>query len=169
MRLILSLLAVLAAPLSAQASETVAFLGLHLEDSSSQTTQAMSLYADGPSEEDLARVAMLEDQLAQAFIARGYTLLDLAPVADELERTTNPANRYGCDLRMAKKLDADFVLVGEVNKVSISLVSIGVQLRDAETGNVVKGGSVSMYGSDEATLTRGMRQILKNRIFKEEK
>jgi len=166
MRLILFLFLTL--PFVAHAQGSVAFFGLHLEDSSSQTTQNALLGSSGPSAEDLARVDMLEGMLARRFAAEGYTLLDLAPVTEELERTSNPANCYGCDVRMAKTLNADFILVGEINKLSSALVSIAVQLRDGQTGNIVKGGSVSVRGSTDEIWARGMRQLLKNRLFREE-
>ncbi|QFT92330.1 hypothetical protein FIU86_05715 [Roseovarius sp. THAF9] len=166
MRLILFLF--LAFAPAAYAQGDVAFFGLHLEDSSDQTTQSSSLMAEGPDEADLARVKMLEGMLAERFEAEGYTLLDLAPVAEELERVSNPASCYGCDIRMAETLGAEFILVGEVNMVSPVLVSIAVQLKDAASGEIVKGGSVSVRGSTDEIWARGMRQILKNRIFREE-
>lgn len=166
MRLILFLFLALAP--AAYAQGDVAFFGLHLEDSSGQTTQASALAPSEPDAEDLARVEMLEAMLAERFTVEGYHLLDLAPVAEELERVSNPANCYGCDLRMAKTLDADFILVGEVNKVSPFLVSIAVQLRDGTSGEIMKGGSVTVRGSTDEIWARGMRQILKNRIFREE-
>lgn len=165
MRLILFLIAALAS--GAHAQESVAFFGLHLEDSSGQTTQSSALTTVGPDAEDLARAAFLEDMLTKRFAEEGYRFLDLTPVAKELERVTNPASCYGCDLRMAKTLNADFILVGEINKISPALVSIGVQLRDGTTGEIVKGGSVSVRGSTDEIWVRGMRQILNNRIFKE--
>ena len=166
MRLILFLFVVIASGAGAQ--DTVAFFGLHLKDTSDQTTQSSALTATGPEAEDLTRTVFLEDMLARRFAEEGYRLLDLAPVAEELERVTNPANCYGCDLRMAETLKADFILVGEINKISPALVSIGVQLRDGSTGEIVKGGTVSVRGSTDEIWARGMRQILNNRIFKEE-
>ncbi len=166
MRLILFLFLALASPAHAQGS--VAFFGLHLEDSSNATTQSSALIASGPAEQDLARVKMLEDMLAERFAAEGYELLDLAPVADQLDRVSNPASCYGCDLRMAGTLGAEYVLVGEINMVSPVLVSIAVQLKDATSGEIVKGGSVSVRGATDEIWARGMRQILKNRLFREE-
>ena len=169
MRLVLYLLALSAWPLTAQAQETIAFFGLHLEDSSRETTQASALNPTKPDDEDLARVTLLEAMLVTRFSEEGYEFLDLAPVAVDLDRVANPASCYGCDVRMAKSLGADFILVGEINKVSPALVSIAVQLRDGQTGQVVKGGSVSVRGSTDAIWQRGMKQILKNRIFRETK
>lgn len=166
MRLILFLFMAFAP--AAYAQGEVAFFGLHLEDNSGQTTQSSSLMAEGPDDADLARVEMLEGMLAERFEVEGYTLMDLAPVADELERVSNPASCYGCDIRMANTLGAEFILVGEVNMVSPVLVSIAVQLKDAVNGEIVKGGSVSVRGSTDEIWARGMRQILRNRLFREE-
>ena len=117
---------------------------------------------------ELARLALIEDMAATWFENEGFTLLDLAPVAEDLDRVTNVANCYGCDVRMAKKLGADFILVGELNKISDALLSLNLQLRDGETGDLVKAGATSIRGNTDDTWKRGMRYILKNRIFRED-
>ena len=147
----------------------MAFFGLYLNDTSSQTTLQSSLVPRDNLEADLLRKAQAEETIAERFRDEGFTLLDLAPVAKELERTKNPANCYGCDLRMAKKLGADFILVGEINKLSDALLSISLQLRDGETGAIVKGAAVDIRGNTDDTWRRGVRYILKNRFFREAK
>ena len=150
------------------AEGSVAFLGLHFLDVSQQSTVGGNLAQPEPLADDLARVANAEVQVAQRFTAEGFTILDLAPVTSELERVTNPANCYGCDQRIASKLGADFVLVGEVRKTSNALLSMNLQLRDAATGAIVKGGSADIRGNTDALWARGMRHILNYRIFREE-
>lgn len=160
MRPLLILLALLATP--AFGAGKVAFFGLHMLDSSLQT---MELGAD-PAE--AARLEMLSGLVADRFAAEGYELVDLAPVAADLDRVVNPAKCYGCEIRMAAKLGADFALVGEVQKVSNLILTINLQLRDTATGETVKGGVVDIRGNTDDTWRRGMRYILNNRIFREE-
>src|SRR3712207_7252814 len=50
---------------------------------------------------------------SQRFEQEGFDLVDLAPVTEELDRTLNPANCNGCEVRMAERLGADYSLVGE--------------------------------------------------------
>lgn len=154
------LLALAAAP--AQASEKVAFFGIFMLDSSLQT---MTL---GGNPDEARRLDLMERMVADRFRDEGYDLVDLAPVGTELDRVVNPAKCYGCDTRMAQKLGADYALVGEVQKVSDLILTVNLQLRDAITGETVRGGVVDMRGSTDETWERAMRYLLKNRIFREE-
>ena len=166
MRLILLLF--IASATCAYAEGSVAFFGVHMTDSSSQTTAASALMPSEIDPAEIARLRSIEAMAAARFEEEGFELMDLAPIADDLARVTNPANCYGCDVRMAKKLGADFILVGELNKISDALLSINLQLRDGETGALVKAGATSIRGNTDDTWKRGMRYILKNRIFREE-
>jgi len=145
---------------SAQAADTVAFLGIHLLDSSVQSAQA-------GTQDEQARIAMLEALVADRFAEEGYDLVGLAPVQEDLDRVVNPAKCYGCDARMARRLGADFVLVGEVQKVSNLILAMNLQLRDAATGETVKGRVVDIRGNTDDTWLRGMRYILKTGFFTE--
>jgi hypothetical protein len=69
---------------------------------------------------------------------------------------------------MATDLGADFSLVGEVHKVSNLILAMNLQLRDAATGDLVRGGVVDIRSNTDESWQRGMRYILKNRIFREE-
>ena len=147
---------------TAQAGETVAFFGITFLDSSLQTAEL------GQDPDEIARIAMLEEMVRDRFTEEGYELLDLAPVAEDLDRIVNPAKCYGCDTRMATDLGADFSLVGEVQKVSNLILAMNLQLRDAATGDLVRGGVVDIRSNTDESWQRGMRYILKNRIFREE-
>lgn len=158
--LVLALLMLCATPLAAQ--QTVAFLGLYLLDTSLQSE------AKGQHDAEDARLALLEQMVREKFAAEGYVLLDLAPIAEDLDRVVNPAKCYGCDLRMAQKLGADFVLVGEVQKVSNLILSLNLQMRETTGGEMVKGAVVDMRGNTDDTWMRAMRSILNNRFFRRE-
>ena len=157
-----ALLLLLALSGPAWAGETVAFFGITLLDSSLQTAEL------GQDPAELARITMLEELVAERFAQGGYELLDLDPVADDLDRIVNPAKCYGCDTRMAAKLGADYALVGEVQKVSNLILSMNLQLRDASTGETVKGRVVDIRSNTDDSWRRGMSYILKTAFFKEE-
>ncbi|AEI95676.1 DUF3280 domain-containing protein [Roseobacter litoralis] len=156
MRLII--LALLAAT-GAQAQEKVAFFGLTLLDTSLQ----MNTSDTNPDE--LARIATLEAMVADRFTQEGYVLVDIEPARDQIDRVANVAKCYGCDTRIATDLGADYALVGEVQKVSDLILAMNLQLRDADTGEMVKGGVVDIRGNTDDSWQRGMRYILKNRFF----
>lgn len=156
MRLII--LALLAAT-GAQAQEKVAFFGLTLLDTSLQ------MKTSDTNPDELARIATLEAMVADRFTQEGYVLVDIEPARDQIDRVANVAKCYGCDTRIAADLGADYALVGEVQKVSDLILAMNLQLRDADTGEMVKGGVVDIRGNTDDSWQRGMRYILKNRFF----
>ncbi|APX22558.1 MAG: DUF2380 domain-containing protein [Rhodobacteraceae bacterium] len=147
---------------TAQAGETVAFFGITFLDSSLQTAEL------GQDPDEIARIAMLEEMVRDRFTEEGYELLDLAPVAEDLDRIVNPAKCYGCDTRMATRLGADYALVGEVQKTSNLILSMNLQMRDAASGDMVKGRVVDIRSNTDESWQRGMRYILKTTFFREE-
>ncbi|WHZ37998.1 DUF3280 domain-containing protein [Sagittula sp. MA-2] len=149
----------LAAPCAAD--EKIAFFGITLLDGSLQT-------ATGGHEAEEARIEALETLVADRFREEGYDLVDIAPVQEKLDRVANPAKCYGCDARMATELGADFALVGEVQKISNLILTMNLQLRDAESGETVKGRVVDIRGNTDESWTRGMRYILKTAFFERE-
>jgi hypothetical protein len=147
---------------TAQAADKVAFFGMFKLDDSLQTKEL------GESEEEVARLAMIEDIIVARFAEEGYDFVDIAPEQEAIERHVNLAKCYGCDTRIAARLGADFALVGEVQKVSNLILAINLQLRDAKTGDLVKGGVVDIRSNTDEGWERGIRYILKNRIFRRE-
>lgn len=138
---------------------TAAFFGVSYLDTSIEGE------IDGPRAEETARTEMVRDMLAEALEAHGLTLLDLAPVAQELDRIVNPASCNGCEVRMAAELGATYSVVSEVQKVSTLIQSMNVVVRDAATGAVVRGAAVDLRGNTDEAWSRAMRYLLKNRIF----
>lgn len=158
----MTVLALLAAT-GVHAQERVAFFGLTLLDTSLQTGAA------GENTAERNRLRGLEEMVAARFVQEGYVLVDVEPARKEIDRVVNLAKCYGCDTRIAVQLGADYSLVGEVQKVSDLILAINLQLRAAETGEMVKGGVVDIRGNTDESWQRGMRYILKNRFFVEEK
>ncbi len=118
-------------------------------------------------EDETARTALLEEAVAERFVAEGFRLVDLAPVTEELERTTNVADCYGCELRMGEKLGADYVLVGEVQKVSNLILSMNLVLREVASAKVVRALAVDIRSNTDESWLRGGRYILNNHFFEE--
>ena len=141
---------------------SVAFFGMHFIDTSTEGA------INGVREDEAARLALLEESVRARFAEEGFDLLDLAPVSEELDRTLNPANCNGCELRMAERLGADYALVGEVQKVSNLILAINLALRDVESGDLVRMLAVDIRGNTDDSWLRGGRYILNNHVFAEE-
>lgn len=165
MRYALIALLLTSAPAAAQselwAGRTAAFLGVTFIDTSQEGE------INGVRADETERVAMVRGRIAAALAENGVDLVDLAPVEEELARTVNPAECYGCDLRMAQKLGADYAVVSEVQKVSNLILAINVMVRDAETGEQIRGMAVDIRGNTDESWERGIRYVLERGIFAE--
>ena len=144
------------------ADARIAFLGMTYLD----TSQEGETFGENPDE--LARVEMAEKMVTDRFAAEGYGFVDTAPVEERLQATVNPAKCYGCDTRMAAELGADYVLVGEIQKVSNLILAMNLQLRAVPSGEMVAGRSVEIRSNTDDSWARGIRYLLDNAIFREE-
>ena len=140
----------------------IAFLGIHFIDTSTEGA------VNGVRPDETERLELIEAYVAEQMTERGFTLLDIAPVQTDLDRVVNPADCNYCDVLMARKLEADYALVGEVQKVSNLILSMNLVVREAAEGQFVKGMSVDIRGNNDKSWLRGIRYILKNNIFREE-
>ncbi|MCA8883083.1 MAG: DUF3280 domain-containing protein [Rhodobacteraceae bacterium] len=138
----------------------VTFLGLTFIDSSAEGSY------NGPRADETARIPLLETEIRTRFAAEGFDLISTAPEAQRLEAIVNPANCYGCDVRMGARLGADYVLVGEVQKVSNLILSMNLVMRATDTGQMARGLSVDIRSNTDDSWLRGMRYILNNHFFK---
>lgn len=167
MRQVLSLTVLLCAvaPLAAAGDELAgaraAFFGLTFLDTSTEGA------INGVREDETARLERTEAYVAERLREHGIALVALDPVAEELERTLNPADCNDCDLRMAQRLGARYAIVGEVQKVSNLILAMNLYIRDAETGAFLRGQAVDIRGNTDDAWMRGMRYILDRNVFAE--
>lgn len=140
---------------------SVAFFGIHFIDTSAEGEY------NGAREDEAARLALLEEAVRERFAEEGFDLVDLGPVAEELDRTRSPADCNGCDVRMAEELGADYSLVGEVQKVSNLILSMNLSLRAVEGDRLVRMLAVDIRSNTDDSWLRGGRYILNNHFFAE--
>lgn len=143
--------------------QTAAFFGLTFIDTSSEGE------IGGVRDDETARVALTEDYAREVLQEHGLVLADLAPVEDELARTLNPASCNDCDLRMARELGARYAISGEIQKVSNLILAMNLYVRDARTGEYLRGQAVDVRGNTDDSWLRGMRYILARNVFAEQK
>lgn len=162
MKALLALL-VFAVPALAQdlpAPGRVAFFGVQFVDMS--TEGAMN----GIRADETARTEMASAYVAKDMTERGFQLVPMDPVAERLKTIANPADCNGCDTALAQELGADYALTGEVRKISNLILSIELNLRDAETGQTLRAGTVDIRGNTDESWQRGFSYLLRNLIFR---
>lgn len=164
MRLLTVIFCLLAAAASAQepvAPGKVAFFGLYFIDTSAEGA------INGPRADETARLAQMEEMIADDLRARGFELVDTAPVAADLALIRNPAHCNGCDSRLAGELGADYAITGEVQKVSNLILSANLYIRRGGERQTLRHGAVDIRSNTDESWTRGYSYLLRNTIFRD--
>lgn len=168
MRLVIRLLALIlgisAAPVLAQDDLTpgkVAFFGLYFIDTSAEGA------INGPRADETARIALMQEIIAEDLRARGFELIDTAPVAGDLALIRNPARCNGCDSRLAGQLGADYAITGEVQKVSNLILSANLYIRRGGVRETLRHGAVEIRSNTDESWARGYSYLLRNTIFRD--
>ena len=153
----------LAAPMASAAEPArLALFDLELVDSSLQDQMAGA----DPAEE--ARLRLVQEELRRSLEESGrFELVDTAPVADQVAVAGRLRSCNGCEVPIARRLDADLALVGWVHKVSNLILSVNVVIRDVSTRERVFASSVDIRGNTDESWIHGIRYILNNRLLKQ--
>ena len=122
----------------------------------------------GSDPADQARLRMIEAELRQRLQESGrFELVDTAPVADQVDAAGMLWSCNGCELGIARRLDADLALVGWVQKVSNLMLNFNVVIRDTTTREQVFAGSVDIRGNTDESWQHGIRYLLERRLLKD--
>jgi hypothetical protein len=115
-----------------------------------------------------ARLRLVEAQLRRSLEASGrFEVVDTAPVADQVAAAGRLRSCNGCEVPIARRLDADLALVGWVHKVSNLILSVNVVIRDVSTRERVFGSSVDIRGNTDESWLHGIRYILTNHLLQQ--
>ena len=122
---------------------------------------------EGIDPADQARLRMIEAELRQRLEESGrFQLVDTAPVADQVEAAGVLWSCNGCEVGIARRLDAELALVGWVQKVSNLILNLNVVIRDTSTREQVLATSVDIRGNTDESWQHGIRYLLENRLLK---
>ena len=123
-----------------------------------------SLEPTRPDEE--ARLAMISSLLRAEFARRDdFEVLDATPLAEDVEELYLRGCN-GCELKLARRLGAQFAGLGWVQKVSNLILNINLQVRDVTSGRLTHAGTVDIRGNTDESWRRGLRYLLERRIFR---
>lgn len=138
----------------------VAFLGMTFVDLSTEGDYF-------PERADQTeRLEMLNRAVVERLKAEGFEVVDTAPVAEKLAATTDPADCYGCDVRMGEALGADYVLVGQVRKISNLILSENLALRKVPGGETMRLRAADIRSNTDESWLRGLNYLFDNHVFK---
>ena len=157
MRVSVALLAVLlAGPVAAAEPVKIAVFDFTLIDTSPAP----------PTPDELARLQRLSDQLRSA-LAERFTVVDAAPLQANLQGVQSIRGCNGCQLDIARGLGTQQLAYGWVQKVSNLILNINLVVEDVATGQDLRAQSVDIRGNTDESWTRGLRYLLKERMFRD--
>lgn len=136
------------------------WFGIHYLDTSTEGE------INGVRADETARLAMIEEYIAEDLTQRGFTLVE--PPAEAMAAIRNPVHSNGADTRIAAKMGSDYAIAGEVQKVSNLIQSVNLYVRNAESGQTLRAGSVEIRGNTDDAYRRGYSYLLRNIIFRED-
>lgn len=155
-------LALLGAPVAASELPSIAVFDFELVDTSLEGE------IHGASEAEQARLGLISDLLREELAATGkLRVIDGAPAADRAAPGRSLRNCQGCELEIAEELEADFALIGWVQKVSNLILNINVSIREVATGRLATGASVDIRGNTDESWARGTRNLVQHRLMAE--
>ena len=139
----------------------VAFLSIHYTDYS-----RIGELGEPPLDE-IMRIRKTEDYVREQFRERGFEILSIEPLKDEMARISNIADCNGCEIRFGRQLGSDYVAAIEAFKVSNLVPSARFMIYDTESGEMVNRAVVDFRGNTDKAWQRAMRYMLRYRIFPE--
>ena len=149
------------AQMHAAERKTIAILEFDLVDDQRELSPATIEYQ---------RLTAIHDQLQEEVAKNGlYRVIDVGPAAELIKMHQSRSQLHecnGCELDIARSLQADRVLVGWVQKVSNLIVNINIQIEDATTGAILLNKSVDLRGNTDESWRRGVSYIVKSMIEK---
>lgn len=149
----------------ASAADTAAIFPFDIRDVSQEGELVPQL-----NPEDQRRMKMVADELKVLMEKDGrYKVIDLAPIAKEVEAASPFSRCNGCEAPLAKQAGATLAVTGYVDKLSDALISLQLFAREAETGKVVKTMSAEIRGNTDELWMHGIRWLWKNRFNVEAK
>lgn len=116
---------------------------------------------NGPRPDQQQRLARagseLRDQLAKSCWVEVVDIAAVATQADAADLRTCD----DCETNFARKVGADYSIVGWVQKVSNLILNMNIRVRDAKSGRVVAVKSVDMRGNTDETWSRAVNWLVR--------
>ncbi|MEQ1711387.1 MAG: DUF3280 domain-containing protein [Hyphomicrobium sp.] len=114
------------------------------------------------------RLHLLTSEVVQLLTGAGvYAVADNAPLAAEIDKQSPFFKCNGCEVDIARKLDADFAITGLVQKGSASAANISMAVRSVATGELVRTAGITVLENTDEGWLRGVRRLVKSRLIGE--
>lgn len=111
------------------------------------------------------RLEAIKEALETELAARGvYAVVDPTEIRADIDAIR--AGQYlhacnGCEIRLARAVDADRVLTGRVNKVSSLILSLWVEIKDVDSGRPIVRKVLDFRGDTDQAWQRATLYLLR--------
>ncbi len=97
-----------------------------------------------------------------------YSIVDLTPYREEIEKTAPRYACNGCWKPIAEKAGAQFAALSTIHKVSSLISSFDISITDLKTEKLVAYASGQFRGDTDEAYTRAIAFLVKDRLFSSE-
>ena len=116
--------------------------------------------------EETKRLQLLTDDLkARLAASKQFEIAPIDTLADEIKAAAPLFKCNGCETDLAKKSGAKLAMMGLVQKFSDTLLSVSIQVVDAQSGKVTGNYSAGVQGNTEEAWMRALGHIVKSKII----
>ncbi len=135
-----------------KARERIAFFGFRLINSTTQK----------PSDDERKRLQSLEAKILQEFQKNDH--LEVVAVSEDIRQAIEGGQFFGqcrCEQDYGRKVGAQLMAWGTVQKVSDLILNINLYVADVESNQYKFVKSVDIRGNTDETWMRGLRWLLR--------
>lgn len=160
--------AMVAAPAASDAAPKLAIFPIDM--SIPRSEEDFFRGVSGPTPAEQSRLSQARAELEKLLSASGrYEIVDLAPLAQDIEAAQPIFECNGCEVDIAGKAKADLVLTGLIDKISETHLSLTVSIVDVARSKRLSNASVLIQGNTDESWMHGVRWLVRNRLLAEEK
>lgn len=145
---------------NAEAPKKIAVFNFDLIDDS-QEGEMNGIRAD-----ETQRLVLISDELRRLLKTDGrYEAVDLTSIAADIERLKPMYKCNHCEGELARKVGADYVMIGTVQKVSNLILNLNLFIKDVKADKIIKGMSSDIRSNSDDSWMHGIRWVVKNQLL----
>lgn len=121
---------------------------------------------NGVRADETQRLVLISDELRRLLKADGrYEAVDLSSIAADIERLKPMYKCNHCEDELARKVGADYVMIGTVQKVSNLILNLNLYVKDVKADKIIKGMSSDIRSNSDDSWMHGVRYVVKNQLL----
>ncbi|MEQ1696367.1 MAG: DUF3280 domain-containing protein [Hyphomicrobiaceae bacterium] len=145
---------------SAGAPKKIAVFNFDLIDDSQEGEM------NGVRADETQRLVLISVELRRLLKADGrYEAVDLSAISADIERLKPMYKCNHCEDELARKVGADYVMIGTVQKVSNLILNLNLFVRDVKTEKIIQGMSSDIRSNSDDSWMHGVRYVVKNQLL----